>query len=380
MSKQNILILKFPYSSLFGGGEKHTLTLVDGLRKKGFSFFLVSSCSVLLKEFKDRNWNSKRIWAPKEPVSKISLLIFPFLAPFFLLRLLSLLISFRFRHKIKTVFCLSLTEKILITLPARMLGMKIVWMEHVSANRWLTLNPLRVFYTMYSRLAIIVVVSDSIKNELVENLHIKSKNIMTIYSGVDLPDITMSDIKARVNRGEFIIGTIARLEREKGIEYLIRAVDIAKDIIPKIKLIIVGDGSERRNLNWLVNSLQMTDRVQFVGFQDHINQWIKNFDAFVLPSAIRESFGMVLIDAMANLRPVVASKIGGISEIIDHEETGMLVEPKNSEAIANAIIYLYNHPEETIEMIKKARIKVETNFTKQRMLNEFEKLFTVLSR
>lgn len=380
MSKQNVLILKFPYSSLFGGGEKHTLTLVEGLRKKGFSFFLASSCPVLVKEFKNRNWYSKKMWAPKEPVSKGSLMIFPFLAPIFLFRLIFLLISFRFRYEVRTIFCLSLTEKILITLPARILGMKVVWMEHVSANRWLTFNPLRVFYTMYSRLSMITVVSESIRSEFVEKLHIKSKNITTIYSGVDLPEVTMRDIKARVNKGEFIIGTIARLEREKGIEYLIRAVDITKDVIPKIKLIIVGDGSERRKLSWLVNSLQMTDRVQFVGFQDHINQWIRNFDIFVLPSAIRESFGIVLIDAMANLRPVIASKIGGVAEIIDHKETGILVEPKNSEAIANAIIYFYNHPEETIEMIKNARAKVEKNFTKQRMLDEFERMFTVLSR
>ncbi|MBU1074508.1 glycosyltransferase family 4 protein [Patescibacteria group bacterium] len=380
MSKQNILILKFPYSSLFGGGERHTLTLVEGLRKKGFSFFLASSCPVLLKEFKERNWHSKKMWAPKEPVSKKSLLLFPFFAPFFFCRLAFLLLSFRFRNKVKIVFCLSLTEKILITVPARMLGMKVVWMEHVSANRWLTLNPLRVFYTMYAMLAMIVVVSESIKSELIGKLHIQPKNIVTIYSGTDLPEVTLKDIKARVNKGEFIIGTIARLEREKGIEYLIRAIDIVKDIIPKIKLIVVGDGSERRNLNWLVNSLQMTERVQFVGFQDHINQWIRNFDVFVLPSAIRESFGMVLIDAMANLRPVVASKIGGIAEIVDHKETGILVEPKNSEEIANAIIYLYNHPEETVEIIKNARAKIETSFTKQKMLNEFEKLFIVLSR
>jgi glycosyltransferase involved in cell wall biosynthesis len=188
----------------------------------------------------------------------------------------------------------------------------------------------------------------------------------------------MSDIRARVNEGEYIIGTIARLEKEKGIEYLIRAIELAKDIIPKIRLVIVGDGNEKRNLTWLTNSLHMTERIQFVGFQNHVDHWIKDFDVFVLPSAIRESFGIVLIDAMANLRPVIASRIGGIVEIVDHNETGILVEPKNPEAIANAIIYLYNHPEETMEIIKNARKKVETNFTKQRMFDEFETIFITL--
>lgn len=380
MSEKNILILKFPFSSLFGGGEKHTISLVEGLKREGYSFFLASSCSVLLKEFNNREWHNKKIFAPKEPVSKISIILFPFLAPFFSIRLIILLINFRIKHKTKIVFCLSLTEKILITLPAKILGMKVIWMEHVSPNRWLTLNPYRYFYTFNSRMATTIVVSESIRNEFVEKIHVKSKKIITIYSGVDIPEITNHDIKARVNNGEFIIGTIARLEKEKGIEYLIRAIDIVKDIIPKVKLIVIGNGSEKRNLLWLTNSLDLREKVQFVGFQDHVDQWIINFDVFVLPSAIRESFGLVLIDAMANLRPVIASKIGGITEIVDHRETGMLVEPKKSEAIANAIIYLYNHPEETVKMIKNARTKVEKNFAIEKMLNEFNKVFITLLR
>ncbi|MFA6392130.1 MAG: glycosyltransferase family 4 protein [Patescibacteria group bacterium] len=377
MSK-NILILKFPFSSLFGGGEKHTISLVEGLSQKGFSFFLVSSCPVLLKEFKRRDWYGKKIWAPKEPVSKASIVLFPFLAPFFFIRLIILLTSFRFRKKVRIVYCLSLTEKILITLPARLLGMKVVWMEHVSPDRWLTMNPFRICYSFYSRFAMTIVVSNAIRNEFVKNIHIKPGRIITVYAGIDLPEYTMSDIRARVNEGEYIIGTIARLEKEKGIEYLIRAIELAKDIIPKIRLVIVGDGNEKRNLTWLTNSLHMTERIQFVGFQNHVDHWIKDFDVFVLPSAIRESFGIVLIDAMANLRPVIASRIGGIVEIVDHNETGILVEPKNPEAIANAIIYLYNHPEETMEIIKNARKKVETNFTKQRMFDEFETIFITL--
>lgn len=378
MSNRKILILKFPYSSLFGGGEKHTITVVEGLIKKGFSFYLVSSCVVLLDEFKKRGWNYKKIWAPKEPVSKLSIIFFPFVAPIFFIRLLLLLIKYRFVQKVREIYCLSLTEKILITLPARMIGIKVVWMEHVSPNRWLTMNPLRFLYTFYSRFAMIIVVSNTIREEFVREIHITPKRILTIYSGVDLPPMTMHDIRARVNSDEFIIGTVARLEKEKGIEYLIRAVDIAKDVIPKIRLVIVGDGTERRNLNWLVNSLHMTEMVQFVGFQDHATDWIKNFDLFILPSAIRESFGIVLIDAMAHLRPVIASRLGGITEIIDHSDTGILVEPKNPESIANAIIYLYNHPQETMEMIRKARLKVETNFAKQKMLDEMEKVFITL--
>lgn len=380
MSRRNILILKFPYSSLFGGGEQHTLTLVEELRKRGFSFFLISSCSALLKEFQKRNWSCKKIWAPKEPVAKGSLVLFPFLAPYFFLRLLFLLIAYRINFKIRILYCLSLTEKILVTFPARLLGMKVIWVEHVSVKRWLTLNPFKIFYVFCSRFTKIVVISQAIKKELVYELKIKPERVMVIYNGIEIPSVNIQDFKARVNRKGFIMGVIARLESEKGIEYLLRATEIVSKIIPRIKLIIVGDGTEKRNLRWLANNLAIADHVQFVGFQQNVREWIRNFDVLVLPSAKRESFGIVLIEAMANLRPVIASRIGGITEIVEHKKTGLLVEPRDSESLAQAIIYLYNHPQEVIEMVKNARAKVESDFTKEQMAVAFERLFITLLR
>ncbi|PIY96154.1 MAG: hypothetical protein COY66_04800 [Candidatus Kerfeldbacteria bacterium CG_4_10_14_0_8_um_filter_42_10] len=380
MTNRNILILKFPYSSLFGGGEQHTINLVEGLRKKGFSFFLVSSCPVLLKEFKNRHWPAKKIWAPREPVSKGSLILFPFLAPYFFFRLFGLLINYRISRRISLLYCFSLTEKILITLPARILGIKVVWIEHVTTERWLALNPYKIFYRFSSRFAAIVAISEVIKKQLIREIRINPSKILVIYNGVDFPPVNFLDFKSRVNKKGFIIGVVARLEKEKGIEYLLRAVEIGQEVIPQIKLIVVGDGSQRKNLQWLASSIGISSKVQFVGFQENIKGWIRNFDALVLPSAIRESFGIVLIEAMANLRPVIASRIGGVTEIIEDKKTGLLVEPANAESLAQAIIYLHSHPQEVLEIIKHARAKVESSFTKDKMIDAFEKLFVTLLR
>lgn len=123
MTNKKILILKFPYSSVMGGGEKHTLTLAEELGKKGLEFKLLSSDSVLLDEFKKRRWDYKKIHPAKEPVAKWSILIFPIFIPWIVLRLgLSL-----FYHRLKgfkVIFCLSLTEKIIITPWAKLLGYK----------------------------------------------------------------------------------------------------------------------------------------------------------------------------------------------------------------------------------------------------------------
>lgn len=370
---KNILILKFPYSSLFGGGERSTITVVEQLQKKGFNFFLVSSCKVLLREFWKRHWYHKKLWAGKEPVSKGALLIFPFLAPFIFIELCVVLVYYRVWKKVTILYCLSLTEKVLATLPARILGMKVFWVEHVTIERWLTKNPLKVFYRLFSGLAAIIAISKVIKDQLVQ-MGVKEKRIQVIYNGVDLDLFKMKEIYWD-HPERFIVGVVARLEREKGIEFLLQAIKIVKEFIPNVRAIIVGDGSERKKLEWLGNQLGLKEKIQWVGYQENIEKWYHFFDVLILPSVKRESFGITLVEAMASGIPVIASKIGGTSEIIDDNINGLLTKPGSSQDLADKIIYLYNHRAEARRMINKAREKVESMFSLERMVRDFYLLF-----
>lgn len=374
-SRRNVLILKFPYASLFGGGERHTLTLVGELRKRGFEFFLVASCPILLREFERLQWHQEAIWSPKEPVAKGSLLLFPLFAPFFFLRLLVILVRYRWKYGVRLLYCLSLTEKILVTVPARILGMEVLWVEHVTIERWLTLNPLKIFYQIFARLASIIVISQAIRDQLVRYLRIPTERITLIYYGLTLPRVHATTIQPRVNRNEFVIGTVARLEKEKGVEYLLKAFVIVQDVLPHARLLVVGEGHEKRHLEWVAKRLNIDRHVQFVGFQEDAESWIRHFDLFVLPSVRRESFGLVLLEAMANCRPVVATRIGGTNEIISHGNTGKLVPPQNPEALAEAILETYHHPEETRAMIERAYRNVQSTFSREHMIDQFEKLF-----
>lgn len=372
---KNILILKFPYSSLFGGGERHTIAVVDELQKKGFNFFLVSSCKVLLREFWKRHWPHKKIWVGKEPVSKSALLIFPFLAPFIFIELCIILFYYRFWKKVTILYCLSLTEKVLITWPARILGMKVFWVEHVTIERWLDMNPLKIFYRLFSGLTTIVTISRVIKDQLVK-LGVKEKRIEVIYNGVDLNLFKTKEIYWD-HPERFIVGTVARLEKEKGIEFLLQAIKIVKDFIPNVRVIIVGDGSERKKLEWLGNQLILKEKIQWVGYQENIEKWYHFFDVLVLPSVKRESFGIALVEAMASGIPVIASKIGGTAEIINDKVNGLLVPPGDSEKLAEAIIYLFNNRAQTKAMIKAGHEKVEKVFSLERMTRDFYLLFRV---
>ena len=371
---RNILIFKFPYSSLFGGGEKHTIQLVEEMQKKGFNFYLVSSCRVLLREFQSRHWPAKKKWAGIEPVSKSGLLLWPVLSPIVFFSLFGTLLYYRLAKKVTLIYCLSLTEKLLATLPARMLGMKVVWMEHVTFERWLSQNPLRIFYRWWSRLATVVAVSRAVKKQLTEVLGVAESNVKVIYHGVDLHKFQMREYRWE-QAARYNIGCIARLEKEKGIEFLIQAVHTIREFIPFARLIIVGNGPERKKLVWLAERIALQEGIQWVGYQREINKWYSYFDAFALPSVTRESFGITLVEAMASGVPVVASRLGGVPEIIIHRNNGLLAEPGNSRDLADQLLYIFNNRGKIKEMVNSARRTVEEKFNNERMARDYYLLF-----
>ncbi len=371
----NILLLKFPYSSSFGGGERHTISLVRGLQPHGFNFYLATSCPVLIREFKKRGWHYQKVWAGIEPVSKGSVLAFPFLAPFVCLRLAWLLFYYRLVKKTKIVYCQSLTEKLLIGLGAKLLGMRVYWVEHNLLDRWLTKNPWRFLYVWQSNFVTIIPISQAVNKQLAK-LGVAGKNTKVIYPGVDLGkfDIIRRNFQKKFQE-KFIIGTISRLEKEKGIEYLLQAVKLALPLIPNLSLVIVGDGSLKHNLEWLAKKLEIDHLTQFVGFQKAIAKWYPLFDLFVLPSAIRESFGIVLVEALSFEVPVIASQIGGVGEIVEDTKTGYLVQPRDHKALSEKIIHVYKNYRLAEETARNGRKKSEKLFSLDTMIEEHYKLF-----
>lgn len=369
-----VLLLKFPFSSSFGGGERHTLDVVTGLHERGAKVFFVGSCSILLKEFRLRQWPALRWWAGKEPVSIWSLCLFPltFIPAF--LGLAGVLVWYRIRHGFHTLYCLSLTEKILCTPFARLLGIRVLWMEHVSPQRWLSQNPLRPFVVAWSRLARIITVSENLKEEF-HSIGIPLSRIVTIHNGISLIPYQSMQRRTFHWSKRFLIGSIGRLEEEKGTMFLLQAFAKLVDMVPHARLILVGEGAQRRQLEWLARQLNVAAAVQFVGFQRDIAGWIRSFDCFVLPSTGRESFGLVLLEAMAALCPVIASNIGGVPEVVHNNRTGILVEPADSELLMQALLYIYQHPDIATQLAVHARRRVEEEFSLPVMIERIMPLF-----
>ena len=159
-------------------------------------------------------------------------------------------------------------------------------------------------------------------------------------------------------------------------EYLLQAAKIASEFIPNLRVIIVGEGQERKNLEWLAEKLAMEQKAMFIGWQDDPDKWLVNFDVFVLPSVKRESFGLILLNAMALKKPVIASDLGGIPEVVADKTTGLLVKPGDAQALAQAIIDLYRHPEWQAEMGEVGYQRVKEKFGLEKMVERYYQVLT----
>jgi glycosyltransferase involved in cell wall biosynthesis len=174
--------------------------------------------------------------------------------------------------------------------------------------------------------------------------------VSLIYNGVDLqrydhqePCCTLRD-EYGMEPGSQIVGVVARLEPEKGHPTLLEAWPSVLQAVPNAYLLVVGEGSQRAALEELARSLRVAHRVVFTGRRDDVPAVTAALDVAVLPS-YREAQGLSVLEAMALSRPVVASNVGGIPEMITDGMTGLLVPPHDADALAGAISrLLIDHP------------------------------------
>ncbi|MCO6457276.1 MAG: glycosyltransferase family 4 protein [Pirellulaceae bacterium] len=174
--------------------------------------------------------------------------------------------------------------------------------------------------------------------------------------------------------GAFVLGLIGRLDRAKGIGYLLQAL---ARLDRSIVATIVGDGRWRRALQQQCQQLGLRDRVQFTGFQSNVVRWLHAFDALVLPS-LSEGLPITVLEAFAAGTPVIASRVGGIEEAVQDGVSGLLVPPRNVPALCQAITRLRNSDRSRERMIDNARRRLLERFSAPRMASEIWQLYSNL--
>ncbi|MBI2634899.1 glycosyltransferase family 4 protein, partial [Candidatus Peregrinibacteria bacterium] len=171
-----------------------------------------------------------------------------------------------------------------------------------------------------------------------------------------------------------IVATIAELHERKGQKYLLQAIPETVKKFPNVKFVFIGEGHDRQNLEKLARKLNIENHTIFLGRQKKIPNLLKASDIFCLPSR-REAFGLVNLEAMITGLPVVATKTGGIPEIIENNKTGLLVEPENSEALTSALLQLIGDQKLREQFATAGEKTVLENFDAEQMAQKYEKVY-----
>lgn len=224
--------------------------------------------------------------------------------------------------------------------------------------------------------------TESGKKFLTQKFKLDSKKIKVIYNGIEIdsegPLFRKKEflLDTGLLGNEKIVGFVGRLEKQKGVQYLIEAMRIINKHDLSIYALIIGDGREKDKLEKYAQSFDC--RVIFLGWKYNIFQYLKYFDLFILPS-LREGMPNVVLEAMGQGIPVIATNVGGNKELIEDGKTGFLLEPKNSEQLAKKILEILNFSEKEKQLItSEARKNVTNNFSIERMVTEFEETYLCL--
>jgi len=226
----------------------------------------------------------------------------------------------------------------------------------------------------------IVYVSKAHLRDLTKGNHNSHKHIV-IHNGFDDRRFSIDKPKDSLRQqygfseNVIIIGIVGSLFNYKGHEYLFKAAVLVKRMYPNIKLLIIGKGPEEGRLRKLALSIKI-DTV-FMSDRWDVPQLLKAMDIYVQPS-IKESFGIGIVEAMYSGLPVVATKTGGIPEVVQGEGTGILVPPRNSEALSEALLNLIGNPEMANRMGERGRKIAASKFSGRRYAKEMEKLYVSL--
>jgi glycosyltransferase involved in cell wall biosynthesis len=253
---------------------------------------------------------------------------------------------------------------------------------HTDHSQILTKHRFRPAYRWVLRRGIshAVAVSEHLRRYLIDTFDVPEALVTTIPNGIDISrftaavDVAVLRRELGIREGELVIGTIGRLMEQKGMAYLLQAFAVLVRRRGDVKLVIVGDGELRHDLERLAERLEVSERVVFAGIRKDVPNLMRLFDVFALPS-LWEGQPITVVEAMAAGTPVVATDVGGNAEILRHGEFGVLVPPRDENALAEAIGALLSDPARAGALGRKAASHAARELTSASMVKKYEDVF-----
>jgi glycosyltransferase involved in cell wall biosynthesis len=224
---------------------------------------------------------------------------------------------------------------------------------------------------IYQPADLILTNTDGIREEL--RRRYPEKQVIAIQNLIDLPDLPPK--KSAASSTPRIV-SVGRLSPEKGHTVLIEALNLLNTKLgfPNFRATILGEGELKSELNEQINRYQLSERVTLPGFSDDVFSALLNAEVFVLPS-LHESSPNALIEAMSVGLPCIASAVGGILDLIEHNESGLLVPPGDSEALARAIQKILTNRPFAENLGNHARLNIHRTFDNDRSIQQLETVY-----
>ncbi|HEX9991106.1 MAG TPA: glycosyltransferase [Chloroflexia bacterium] len=253
--------------------------------------------------------------------------------------------------------------------------------EHWSSKSQREVWVDRLLYRLSDR---ILVPSEASKRMVMEVEGIPDRCLHVIYNGIDRAQFAPRRDRAEtrselgISDGTQVIGTVGRLSAEKGgVDLLIKAVACLRNEHPQARLVIVGDGPLRAGLEEV--AARLGEDVIFTGTRTDVARLLNAMDVFVLPS-LHEAFPIAILEAMAVRLPVVATRVGGVPEVIQDGTTGLLVPPNDEEALHQALRRLLTEPKLADSLAQAGQKHVYEHFTIDKMVQNVEHLYEKLAQ
>lgn len=231
----------------------------------------------------------------------------------------------------------------------------------------------------------VIAVSAAVGEYAIAEGRVPREKITVLYNGIDTGYFRRgSDIDRAAVRKAFgiplnaaLVVTVAVLRREKGIQYLIEAWPKILESVPKAYYLIVGAGPYEDQLKSLAATYQLTDRVLFAGARSDIPAILGSSDLFVLPT-LDDVLPTVLAEAMASGLPIIASRVGGVPEMVEHGRNGLLIQPGDPAQLAAACVRLLRAPDEARRLGQGGLAVAEARFNVRKQVQELENTYRAL--
>lgn len=231
---------------------------------------------------------------------------------------------------------------------------------------------------------VVVTVSDYVRRSLIEQ-GVAGEKVLAVPTGVDLerfdPDRETGALRRELGLDDDrpVVGTVAIFRIKKGLQVLLDAVPQVLSALPSAVFLLAGDGPQRRSIEARVEQLGIGGRVRLLGLRDDVPAVLKAFDAFVLPT-LEEALGTSFLEAMAMVKPVIGTRVGGVPEVIRDGVNGLLVPPGDPRALAEAITGMLSNPQAARAMGRAGRAIVEREFTVDHMCQRMFDLYSGLAQ